>query len=61
MSYWSLIESRNTLEAGAGDLSMGNGGPELQEAADAVTASCDDEGFAKAVEQFILGPDRADA
>jgi hypothetical protein len=26
-----------------------------------VTASCDDEGFAKAVEQFIFGPDRADA
>jgi hydroxymethylpyrimidine pyrophosphatase-like HAD family hydrolase len=33
----------------------------VQEAADAVTASCDDEGFAKAVEQFIFGPDRADA
>jgi len=42
-------------------IAMGNGGPEVQEAADAVTASCDDEGFAKAVEQFILGPDRADA
>ncbi len=42
-------------------IAMGNGGPEVQEAADAVTASCDDKGFAKAVEEFILGPDRADA
>jgi Cof subfamily protein (haloacid dehalogenase superfamily) len=35
-------------------IAMGNGGSEVQQAADAVTASYDDEGFAKAVEQFIL-------
>ena len=34
---------------------MGNGGSEVQEAADVVTDSCEEEGFAKAVERFILG------
>jgi hypothetical protein len=45
---------------GGFSIAMGNGGPEVQEAADAVTASSEDEGFAKAVEQFILAPARAD-
>ena len=34
---------------------MRNARPEVQAAADAVTDSCDDEGFAKAVEHFVLG------
>lgn len=37
-------------------IAMGNGGPEVQQAADVVTDGCDDEGFAKAVERFILEP-----
>ena len=36
-------------------IAMGNAGPEVQAAADAVTDSYDDEGFAKAVERFFLG------
>jgi Cof subfamily protein (haloacid dehalogenase superfamily) len=35
-------------------IAMGNGGPEVQGAADVVTDTCEDEGFAKAVERFIL-------
>ena len=35
-------------------IAMGNGGPEVQGPADAVTASNEDEGFAKAVEELIL-------
>lgn len=35
-------------------IAMGNASPEVQAAADAVTDSCDDEGFAKAVERFVL-------
>jgi Cof subfamily protein (haloacid dehalogenase superfamily) len=41
-------------------IAMGNAGPEVQRAARKVTASNDDEGFAKAIEQFVLGMD-ADA
>jgi Cof subfamily protein (haloacid dehalogenase superfamily) len=37
-------------------IAMGNASPEVQRAARRVTASNDDEGFAKAVEQFILPP-----
>ena len=35
-------------------IAMGNASPEVQAQADVVTASYDDEGFAKAIEQFIL-------
>jgi Cof subfamily protein (haloacid dehalogenase superfamily) len=35
-------------------IAMGNASPDVQAQADAVTASYDDEGFAKAIEQFIL-------
>jgi hydroxymethylpyrimidine pyrophosphatase-like HAD family hydrolase len=38
---------------------MGNAGAEVQAKADLVTHSYDDEGFARAMEQFILR--RADA
>jgi hypothetical protein len=34
---------------------MGNAAPDVQAQARAVTDSCDDEGFAKAVERFFLG------
>jgi hydroxymethylpyrimidine pyrophosphatase-like HAD family hydrolase len=36
---------------------MGNASPEVQRAARKVAASNDDEGFAKAIEQFVLGKD----
>jgi len=35
-------------------IAMGNASPEVQAQADKVTASYDDEGFAKAIEEFIL-------
>jgi hydroxymethylpyrimidine pyrophosphatase-like HAD family hydrolase len=35
-------------------IAMGNASPDVQAQADKVTASYDDEGFAKAVEEFIL-------
>jgi haloacid dehalogenase-like hydrolase len=35
-------------------IAMGNASPDVQAQADAVTASYEDEGFAKAVERFIL-------
>jgi Cof subfamily protein (haloacid dehalogenase superfamily) len=37
-------------------IAMGNGAPEVQQAANAVTASNADDGFAKAMEKFILTP-----
>jgi Cof subfamily protein (haloacid dehalogenase superfamily) len=37
-------------------IAMGNASPEVQAQADKVTASYDDEGFAKAIEEFILRP-----
>lgn len=37
-------------------IAMGNSGPEVQAAADVVTDGCDDEGFAKAIERFVLEP-----
>jgi len=35
-------------------IAMGNASPDVQAQADMVTDSYDDEGFAKAIEQFIL-------
>lgn len=37
-------------------IAMGNASLEVQQAATHVTASCDDEGFAKAMEQFVIPP-----
>jgi Cof subfamily protein (haloacid dehalogenase superfamily) len=42
-------------------IAMGNASPEVQRAADFVTYSNRDNGFANAVEQFILGGDRSNA
>jgi Cof subfamily protein (haloacid dehalogenase superfamily) len=39
-------------------IAMGNASPEVQAAADFVTGSNDDDGFAAAIERFILGGDR---
>lgn len=36
-------------------IAMGNAAPEVQSQANTVTDSCDDEGFAKAVERYLLG------
>ena len=36
-------------------IAMGNASPEVQAKATKVTSSNEDEGFAKAVEKFILG------
>ena len=38
-------------------IAMGNASPEVQQAADLVTDSNDDDGFAAAIERFILGGD----
>jgi Cof subfamily protein (haloacid dehalogenase superfamily) len=40
-------------------IAMGNADPEVKKKAQAVTDSCNDEGFAKAMERFILDPARA--
>jgi Cof subfamily protein (haloacid dehalogenase superfamily) len=37
-------------------IAMGNAPPEVKAQAGAVTDSCNDEGFARAMERFILGP-----
>jgi Cof subfamily protein (haloacid dehalogenase superfamily) len=42
------------FQKGGLSIAMGNASPEVQARADRVTDSCDDEGFAKAVERFIL-------
>lgn len=42
-------------------IAMGNASPEVQHAADFVTDNNRDEGFANAIERFILGGDRSDA
>jgi Cof subfamily protein (haloacid dehalogenase superfamily) len=39
-------------------IAMGNAGEEVQHAASKVTAADDDEGFAKAIERFVLGAAR---
>jgi hydroxymethylpyrimidine pyrophosphatase-like HAD family hydrolase len=36
-------------------IAMGNAAPEVQQQAQFVTASNEDEGFAKAVEHYVLG------
>ena len=36
-------------------IAMGNAGADVQQAATRVTASNEQEGFAKAIEQFVLG------
>lgn len=36
-------------------IAMGNAAPEVQKQAQYVTASCEDDGFAKAVERYVLG------
>lgn len=41
-------------------IAMGNASPDVQAKADLVTDSYDNEGFAKAIEQFILPPTRSD-
>ena len=42
-------------------IAMGNASPEVQHAADFVTDSNGEEGFANAIERFILGGDRSHA
>jgi Cof subfamily protein (haloacid dehalogenase superfamily) len=42
-------------------IAMGNASPEVQAAADVVTVSNDDDGFAAAIERFILGGHRSNA
>ncbi|MDQ8727571.1 Cof-type HAD-IIB family hydrolase [Bradyrhizobium sp. LHD-71] len=41
-------------------IAMGNAGPDVKKQAHAVTGSYNDEGFAKAIEQFILNPTPAE-
>jgi Cof subfamily protein (haloacid dehalogenase superfamily) len=40
-------------------IAMGNANPQVRQAADCVTASNSEDGFAKAIERFILGSDRS--
>jgi Cof subfamily protein (haloacid dehalogenase superfamily) len=40
-------------------IAMGNAGPHVRQAADFVTDSNRDDGFAQAIERFILGPGRS--
>jgi Cof subfamily protein (haloacid dehalogenase superfamily) len=47
------------FERGGLSIAMGNANPEVRRAADFVTDSNHDEGFANAVERFILAGDRA--
>ena len=42
-------------------IAMGNASPEVQQAADFVTDSNGEEGFANAIERFIVGGERSDA
>ncbi len=42
-------------------IAMGNASPEVRRAADFVTDSNREEGFANAIERFILGGDRSNA
>jgi Cof subfamily protein (haloacid dehalogenase superfamily) len=49
------------FERGGLSIAMGNAAPEVQQAADVVTDSNRDEGFANAIERIILGGDRAHA
>ena len=51
------------LRCSAGGLSiaMGNASPEVRNAADFVTDSNSNEGFANAIERFVLGHNRSSA
>jgi len=49
------------FERSALSIAMGNAAPEVRKAADFVTESNRDNGFAKAVQKFILEPARSDA
>jgi Cof subfamily protein (haloacid dehalogenase superfamily) len=49
------------FEQGGLSIAMGNAKPEVQQAADFVTNSNDDDGFADAIERFILGGHRSNA
>jgi Cof subfamily protein (haloacid dehalogenase superfamily) len=49
------------FERGGLSIAMGNASPPVRHAADFVTDSNRDEGFANAVERFILGDDRTNA
>jgi hydroxymethylpyrimidine pyrophosphatase-like HAD family hydrolase len=42
-------------------IAMGNAGPQVQRAADFVTDSNREDGFANAIDRFILGGDRSNA
>ena len=42
-------------------IAMGNASPEVQQAADFVTDSNEEDGFANAIERFILGNTRSNA
>ena len=43
------------LKAAGKSIAMGNAAPHVKEAADFVTANCEDNGFAKAIYDFVLG------
>jgi Cof subfamily protein (haloacid dehalogenase superfamily) len=49
------------FECGGLSIAMGNAGPQVRQAADFVTDSNRDDGFANAIERFILGGDRSTA
>jgi hydroxymethylpyrimidine pyrophosphatase-like HAD family hydrolase len=49
------------FERGGLSIAMGNASPQVQRAADFVTDSNRDDGFAKAIERFILSGDRSNA
>ncbi len=49
------------FERGGLSIAMGNAIPEVQQQANYVTTSYEEEGFAHAVEQFILGSSAANA
>ena len=49
------------FERSALSIAMGNASPQVQQAADFVTDSNGDDGFANAIDRFILGGDRSDA
>jgi hypothetical protein len=49
------------FERGGLSIAMGNASPQVQQAADFVTDSNRDDGFAKAIERFILGGGRSNA
>jgi Cof subfamily protein (haloacid dehalogenase superfamily) len=49
------------FERGGLSIAMGNASPEVQQAAALVTESNGNDGFAKAIERYILGNNRSDA